>query len=154
MKLIIIIASSKMSYKSAFKHGVVYMRPYIEYCLYLQIIRCRWTEIRKKEMDSLFRRRHSYHFLCSYEWIWSGLTRRRNNSKFLVHSNVGFKTNRYLEASSIFRIGGNYITRNWTQYNMIHTKDLFEVTLVIVMYGDDHSFERLVRNKHFCTKKD
>lgn len=47
-----------------------------------QIVRCRRTEIRTKEMDPLLRRCNSYYLLCRHVGIWSSSSWRWNDSKW------------------------------------------------------------------------
>lgn len=48
-------------------------------CIYLQNVWRGRSEIREKEMDSLFWRCDSHHLYCSNEWIWSDTGRGPRN---------------------------------------------------------------------------
>ena len=65
------------SYYYCNKHLIIY------HFFFFQTIRCRWSKVRTKEMDSLFWRRYCHHILCCNVRIWSSITRGWNYSTYI-----------------------------------------------------------------------
>lgn len=108
---------------------------------YLQDGRRRWTEIGKKKMDSLFRKRHFNYIFSSSKWIWSNSIRvgergnyvyicwdYRGNCNCAIHIRLHiFFQNRMEESKALFK---TIITYPWFQHSSVilflNKKDLLE----------------------------